>query len=1255
MAESIDKSKKGMSYGELIVDNILGLDNEYESFGEKLGKAINEDEIGFLKNAALGIYEGAKDFVSAPVESTKEIISDVKKSVERLGRENLDTRLRNMYNVSYKDATYKQVTDAKQAVISDAITALELVPVGAAAVKGTKTAVEAGVKAIPPDAIGQTKALLEGDKEFLKGTPTPKAKTAGVGAQVVRGIGDNNPPIDAPLTKSKKETNLLVKERKYNSGIPSDLYDFRSSILGSLDNLAIGKDGMSGLQIKKFLEKRAPKINKTELYWSGLLENLEDNKKYSKGELENFINYNVPRVDIEVYAGPSDTKYFGTQRVVFQRNDPFNDEIIEPLDEYREILLVNHNTKGTEYSSADAHFKLPKGQNLLGHVRGSFVEADADPNADFAIKEKFFVVEELQSDAVQQHTVADKATAKHIKKLETEKPTLGDIGLYYQEEFGLATFAHHMEGLEFTNKFIKDIDSYNYNFRYISDQETAEQAVNLGLTRIVDDMTKLKARFLNGDTTKDAIVAKLSQEYGLKESSIQRRSIQELDEIDNIFANVLGDYVFGKTAVRKYNKENNNNFKEDLINIFKGIGIKDPIQKDIVPAKLSDTIRMSLLATIREAKSEGANKIYIPSPKVIAKAHELSLDAANNTYKDGVKKVLRSLNSETNGKIKFKNKNPDGLHYYEDYESTGIEIDIKDFELPQDPQFRFAEGGSVKNMNKQMEMMFEEGGIADDGMKVDPVSGNEIPPGSMAEEVRDDVPAQLSEGEYVVPADVVRFYGVKFFEDLRTEAKRGLMEMERGGRIGGEPVEEPVRPQLEKMERPRRNVAMSRGGIIATSMNYEKTKRAFNTGGVNLDTFKMGSNIRPNLDSMRFGTGGPKRNPLGSGLHVVEYRNEEGDVRWYTFLNGVLQPPGSKIAPGYFPIDQQFKIPTGETVPEPEESTPTPTPTNNDDNDDPPIDPQDQVDRDMSKQLKELDWNGDVADQVENILGAMNSHSNIKKVGMGVSLVNPVAGALVGLGATVSSLETISNARAIALVEQARGNTDSANKINKMIDEAVQARGGFVDMVDGIFAKGTMRANDFAKDLGYTSYEDMEKLYKTNPEKALEIWDNFYKTPTVGSIKTPKIELEAGRVLTDREFAAREARVRADAAEVRKRRALDKMQVDESTVAGTYEKTAAFKAQQDAKDNQDYTPYYQKQEDRDDGKDDFMEQHQAFVEKQQQKKEEAYGDKADFTSGTGSDGEEDDGTGSSGYSGYTGAIGGGRAKGGLVSRRKTKK
>jgi len=84
--------------------------------------------------------------------------------------------------------------------------------------------------------------------------------------------------------------------------------------------------------------------------------------------------------------------------------------------------------------------------------------------------------------------------------------------------------------------------------------------------------------------------------------------------------------------------------------------------------------------------------------------------------------------------------------------------------------------------------IFAEGGIADDGMNRDPISGNEVPPGSLAKEVRDDVDAKLSEGEYVVPADVVRYFGVNYFEKLRQKAKTGLEEMDKDGRIGGDPV-----------------------------------------------------------------------------------------------------------------------------------------------------------------------------------------------------------------------------------------------------------------------------------------------------------------------------------------------------------------------------------------------------------------------------------------------------------------------------------
>tara|TARA_Y100001937_G_scaffold23084_1_gene33024 strand:- start:1197 stop:2879 length:1683 start_codon:yes stop_codon:yes gene_type:complete len=95
---------------------------------------------------------------------------------------------------------------------------------------------------------------------------------------------------------------------------------------------------------------------------------------------------------------------------------------------------------------------------------------------------------------------------------------------------------------------------------------------------------------------------------------------------------------------------------------------------------------------------------------------------------------------------------------------------------------------AVNKEEDQMIMAF----MVDDGKDVDPVSGNEVPPGSLAKEVRDDIPAQLSEGEYVVPADVLRFYGMKFFEDLRENAKIELARMEAEGRIGGQPVDAAV-------------------------------------------------------------------------------------------------------------------------------------------------------------------------------------------------------------------------------------------------------------------------------------------------------------------------------------------------------------------------------------------------------------------------------------------------------------------------------
>jgi cobalamin biosynthesis protein CobT len=66
---------------------------------------------------------------------------------------------------------------------------------------------------------------------------------------------------------------------------------------------------------------------------------------------------------------------------------------------------------------------------------------------------------------------------------------------------------------------------------------------------------------------------------------------------------------------------------------------------------------------------------------------------------------------------------------------------------------------------------------------MDPVSGNEIPVGATAENVRDDIPVNISQDEYVLPAHVVKYHGLKYIMDLQSEAEMGLMTMKMDGLI----------------------------------------------------------------------------------------------------------------------------------------------------------------------------------------------------------------------------------------------------------------------------------------------------------------------------------------------------------------------------------------------------------------------------------------------------------------------------------------
>ena len=207
--------------------------------------------------------------------------------------------------------------------------------------------------------------------------------------------------------------------------------------------------------------------------------------------------------------------------------------------------------------------------------------------------------------------------------------------------------------------------------------------------------------------------------------------------------------------------------------------------------------------------------------------------------------------------------------------------------------YAFNKGGMA--MEEQTQMAFALGGSVEE---VDPVSGNEVPPGSLPEEVRDDIDARLSEGEYVVPADVVRYYGVKFFEDLRNQAKMGFEDMEANGRIGGQPVpEENSLPfdvsELQVEEEP---VQMNEGGFLDRDALEAKFPASFMGSSGPAQEWKTFENEAGLTITIRYVNGQPM-SPIPAGYTEVGARSEEALEAPRGDDNDDTPPPGSTSEP----------------------------------------------------------------------------------------------------------------------------------------------------------------------------------------------------------------------------------------------------------------------------------------------------------------------------------------------------------------------
>jgi hypothetical protein len=407
-----------------------------------------------------------------------------------------------------------------------------------------------------------------------------------------------------------------------------------------------------------------------------------------------------------------------------------------------------------------------------------------------------------------------------------------------------------------------------------------------------------------------------------------------------------------------------------------------------------------------------------------------------------------------------------------------------------------------------MEQLAQEGGMTDDGMDREPVTGNEIPPGSLASEVRDDVPAQLSSGEYIVPADVLRFFGVRFFEDLRSQAKQGLMQMESEGRIGGTPVdaqgaplegpEEELTPEEEQMLQEALGAAtgasagtgMAMGGMVPQQQQMQmqqmqpaptpyqdqatlyKSPMGMAEGGMTPDPTQMAFAPNPAFAAPTFDRTEFTSDTGVAPSEIRKYINPKTkEVRDFTFLSGMSLSP---IPEGFVPWTQELQDQANAP------QTPKAEPEKRDrksrsqrDDEQRAIDlsmgrtgeeGQQGTSRNLDEWAKE-NYEAFTSNPYQFGVDSLNSIEGPGKIGK-----IPLIGKIAGLGSDIRALDNISDAR--AALSRLDPNSQEAKDLSARIDKAVENIGSnLIEMGAAVVAQGggKTRAIDALEEAGGTT------------------------------------------------------------------------------------------------------------------------------------------------------------------------------------------
>jgi hypothetical protein len=224
-------------------------------------------------------------------------------------------------------------------------------------------------------------------------------------------------------------------------------------------------------------------------------------------------------------------------------------------------------------------------------------------------------------------------------------------------------------------------------------------------------------------------------------------------------------------------------------------------------------------------------------------------------------------------------------------------------------------------MNRQMEL-FARGGLKDEGGMIDEESGNRVPIGGTREGVRDDINANVSEGEFILSEDVTRYHGLEKLMNLRQEAKMGLKKMEAMGQMGNS--DEATMPDDlpfgmddliivaggETDDGGELNMAV--GGLTTGTTNVVRTGQepVYGGGQPVAPTTTATRRLTPEITQPVRTTVDFKKLMGEAAIEYKEYRNAAGNNIMIPFIGGVATFP---IPDGYFLYTGEGSVGTGTT------------------------------------------------------------------------------------------------------------------------------------------------------------------------------------------------------------------------------------------------------------------------------------------------------------------------------------------------------